>query len=42
VQAGARITYTTADAALVEALHAWGKAQVLDHGAHAEAGHPAS
>jgi hypothetical protein len=37
---GARITYTTADPALVRALHEWGDAQVLDHGAHAEAGHP--
>ena len=37
---GARITYTTADPALVRALHDWGDAQVLDHGAHAEAGHP--
>ncbi|HZM32615.1 MAG TPA: hypothetical protein VFB77_19085 [Acidimicrobiales bacterium] len=42
VPAGARITYTTADAALVEALHAWGAAQVRDHGAQAEAGRPAS
>ena len=42
VPAGARITYTTADPALVDALHSWGEAQVLDHGAHAEAGHPAT
>ena len=32
---GAKITYTTADAALVSALHAWFKAQVNDHGPHA-------
>ena len=32
---GAKITYTTADAALVSALHAWFKAQVSDHGTHA-------
>ena len=37
--AGGRITYTTADAALVDALHRWAEAQVMDHGAHAEAGH---
>jgi hypothetical protein len=32
---GARITYMTADPALVSAMHAWFKAQVNDHGAHA-------
>ena len=32
---GAKITYATADPALVSALHAWFKAQVNDHGAHA-------
>ena len=32
---GARITYTTADRALVSAIHAWFKAQVNDHGPHA-------
>ena len=32
---GGQITYTTADSALVSALHAWFKAQVNDHGAHA-------
>jgi hypothetical protein len=32
---GASITYSTRDAALVSALHAWFKAQVGDHGAHA-------
>ncbi|HEX6418924.1 MAG TPA: hypothetical protein VFZ77_10525 [Acidimicrobiales bacterium] len=35
---GASITYTTADPDLVGALHAWGDAQVSDHGAHAEHG----
>lgn len=37
VEAGARLTYTTADPALVDALHRWAEAQVMDHGAHAEA-----
>ncbi len=32
---GATITYTTADPALVSALHAWFRAQVNDHGPHA-------
>ena len=32
---GARITYATDDPALVSAIHAWFKAQVNDHGAHA-------
>jgi hypothetical protein len=32
---GARITYATGDPALVAAIHAWFKAQVSDHGAHA-------
>ncbi|MGJ6966796.1 hypothetical protein ACSDR0_33270 [Streptosporangium sp. G11] len=36
--AGARITYTTSDAPLVTALHAWFDAQVTDHGRHAEHG----
>jgi hypothetical protein len=35
---GARITYSTEDASLVQALHAWFDAQVSDHGAHAEHG----
>lgn len=34
---GARITYATAEAALVTALHAWFDAQVSDHGSHATA-----
>src|SRR5690606_17768686 len=33
---GATITYTTAEADLVEALHDWAEAQVTDHGDHAE------
>jgi hypothetical protein len=36
VAGGARITYATDDADLVDALHAWGDAQVSDHGHHAE------
>ncbi|MFG6201746.1 hypothetical protein [Nonomuraea sp. JJY05] len=36
VPAGARITYTSTDPALVNALHAWFDAQVTDHGQHAE------
>jgi hypothetical protein len=36
--AGARITYTTSDASLIKALHAWFDAQVSDHGRHAEHG----
>jgi hypothetical protein len=32
VAAGARLTYTSADPALVAALHAWGRAQSMDHG----------
>jgi hypothetical protein len=38
VSDGARITYTTRDSELVEALHAWFEAQVSDHGQHAEEG----
>ncbi|MFI6737265.1 hypothetical protein ACIBI9_30430 [Nonomuraea sp. NPDC050451] len=38
VPAGARITYTSADPALINALHAWFDAQVTDHGQHAEHG----
>jgi hypothetical protein len=33
---GARLTFTTDDPALVDALHRWGEAQVADHGHHAE------
>jgi hypothetical protein len=36
VDGGARITYRTDHAALVEALHVWFDAQVSDHGRHAE------
>jgi hypothetical protein len=36
--AGAQITYTTSDPALIKALHAWFGAQVTDHGQHAEHG----
>ncbi|PZG07478.1 aspartate carbamoyltransferase [Nonomuraea aridisoli] len=36
--AGAQITYTTSDASLIKALHAWFDAQVSDHGEHAEHG----
>ncbi|MEV4279856.1 hypothetical protein [Actinoplanes xinjiangensis] len=32
---GGRVTYTTADTGLREALHHWFDAQVSDHGAHA-------
>jgi hypothetical protein len=35
---GATLTFTTADAALVDALHRWAEAQLMDHGAHAEPG----
>ncbi|MFB4263080.1 hypothetical protein [Nonomuraea sp. GTA35] len=35
---GAQITYTTSDASLIKALHAWFDAQVSDHGRHAEHG----
>lgn len=35
---GARLTYTTEDSDLIEALHQWGEAQVSDHGDHAEHG----
>jgi hypothetical protein len=35
---GARLTFTTDDTALVDALHRWGEAQVTDHGEHAAAG----
>lgn len=40
VERGARITYRTDDADLVDALHDWFAAQVDDHGAHAQGGHP--
>lgn len=34
--AGASVRFRTTDAALVDALHRWGAAQVFDHGEHAE------
>ncbi|MFD5259118.1 aspartate carbamoyltransferase [Streptomyces bobili] len=36
---GAILTYTTDEPALVDALHGWFKAQLSDHGDHAESGH---
>ncbi|MGI3222672.1 aspartate carbamoyltransferase [Streptomyces sp. GTA36] len=36
---GATLTYTTDEPALVDALHDWFKAQLSDHGDHAESGH---
>jgi hypothetical protein len=38
ITAGAALRFRSADPALVRALHAWGQAQVSDHGAHAEHG----
>jgi hypothetical protein len=35
---GAQLTYTTDRPDLVDAVHAWFDRQVMDHGAHAEAG----
>jgi hypothetical protein len=32
---GGQIRYTTADAGLISALHAWFAAQLADHGPHA-------
>ena len=32
---GARLTYVAATPALVETVHTWFDAQVMDHGAHA-------
>ena len=39
VKGGAQLTYRTADAQLVAALHRWFDAQLSDHGADAMAGH---
>jgi len=39
VDAGAELTYRTADSKLVAALHQWFDAQMSDHGADAMAGH---
>jgi hypothetical protein len=33
---GARLTFTSSDPQLVDALHRWGEAQTSDHGEHAE------
>ena len=38
VDGGGRITYSTADPALVDALHRWGSAQSADHGHHGHGG----
>jgi hypothetical protein len=35
---GAQLTYTSDEPDMVEAIHAWFDRQVMDHGAHAEAG----
>ena len=35
---GARLTYTTSEPALVDAIHAWFDRQVTDHGPHATTG----
>lgn len=40
VDDGAELTYRTADARLVAAIHEWFDAQLSDHGADAMAGHP--
>ena len=40
VPAGGRLTYRADGRVLVTALHAWFDAQLMDHGAHAEAGGP--
>ncbi len=36
IDEGGQILFTTEDAALIEALHAWFDQQVADHGAHAQ------
>jgi hypothetical protein len=38
VPSGAELRYTTADGALVDAIHAWFDRQVMDHGDDAESG----
>ena len=38
VDAGARLTFTSDDPTLVDALHRWGEAQLMDHGT--DAGRP--
>jgi hypothetical protein len=37
---GGRLLFITSEPQLVETLHEWGRAQVDDHGAHAEHGGP--
>jgi hypothetical protein len=39
VQGGGQLTYNTADASLVTALHKWFDAQLSDHGKDAKEGH---
>ena len=39
IAAGAELTYTTAEASLVQALHQWFDAQLFGHGGDARAGH---
>ena len=39
IEMGGEILYTTEDAEIVSAIHAWFDAQLSDHGAHAR-GHP--
>lgn len=35
IPAGGRLRFTTTEAELIDALHAWGRAQTFDHGSHA-------
>ena len=39
VEGGGEILYTSDDADIVRAIHAWFEQQVRDHGAHAHGGH---
>ncbi len=39
VEDGAEIRYTSEDADMVDAIHAWFDAQLRDHGSHATTGH---
>ena len=36
VPAGGRLLFVTDDADVIDALHAWGRAQTADHGSHAD------
>ncbi len=38
IEAGGRISYTTSSPRLVDAVHSWFEAQLMDHGSHAESG----